>query len=99
VSQSNQVKWQCDICKRTTHTDSSKIATGWRRMKFYHAEQDAEPASYDDVCDSCTSAIVGVLSTRKRAEKGRHIEPEPQQHPPTPAQADAIARFNLRKSS
>ena len=51
----------------------------------------------DDLCDSCTAAIVQAVAMRKRAEKGRHLEPERQQHLPSPAQAEAIAKFNLSR--
>ena len=96
--QVTQTKHVCDICKRVAYTSEDLTADGWRKIKLWNEGSDSEPHDWQDACDSCSSALRDAIAVRRRAEKGRHVEPARQQYPPTPEQSDALAKSWLNTS-
>ena len=91
-----EAKFECDISARTTYIQSGRVPPGWRSMKIWEESQEEPEAS--DTCDSCTSAILSAIATRKRAEKGRHISRPLYDVAPHEERANAIAATRLTNS-
>ena len=96
--QRDMTAYKCDNCGRVHYEKSSQtVPIGWRNLKFWDEGAGDEP-DRQDLCDSCSAAILSTLGNRKRIEKGRHVEVEAQEHLPGRFQADAIANTRMRKA-
>lgn len=96
--QTDMTAYKCDNCGRVHYEKSNQtVPIGWRNLKFWDEGEGDEPDK-QDLCDSCSSAILSTLGNRKRIEKGRHVEVEVQEHLPDRFQADAIAKSRMRKA-
>jgi len=91
--QEKVAKYKCDNCRRSVYTDRSTAPDGWRRVKIWDEGNEPEPANPQDICDSCSSAVLTSLGRRKAIERGTHHEPPAQEHPKSPQACDAQAKI------
>jgi hypothetical protein len=96
--QAIEAKYQCDNCKRITYIQQGRTPTGWHSLKLWNDSD--EPSDPQDICDSCSQALLQVIGRRKSIERGSFNEPPMQHHPKSPEQCDAQAKsFAARMAS
>ncbi len=98
MAQVKQTMHTCDVCKRVAYTKEDLTADGWRKVKIWNEGSEGEP-DWQDACDGCSAVIRDAITVRRRAERGRHMEPPRKEYLPTPDQSDAVADKWLYKSS
>ena len=99
MAQVRQTMHSCDVCGRVAYTKEDLTADGWRKLKIWNEGLEDEPDRWQDACDGCSSVLRDAIVVRRRAEKGKHVEPKRKVYPPTPDQANAIASAQLYKAS
>jgi len=62
-------------------------------MKLWN--DNNEPTDPQDICDSCSQAVLQAIGRRKHIERGRHYEGPRQEHLKSPQACDADAKARL----
>lgn len=99
MAQVRQTKHSCDVCGRVAYTKEDRTADGWRKIKLWNEGTDSEPVDWQDSCDTCSTAFIDAMTVRRRAEKGRHVDPPVKVYSKTPEQADALAKSWLSRAA
>jgi len=93
-----ETKYQCDNCKRVTYIQQGRSPSGWYSLKLWNDEN--EPDNTQDICDSCSQAVLQCLGRRKGIERGRHFEKPLQEHLKSPQACDNQSKiFAARMAS
>lgn len=89
--QAIESKYQCDNCKRVTYIQQGSKPVGWHSLKLWN--ENDEPPNPQDICDSCSQAVLQVIGRRKHIERGRLHEPPMQEHPKSPEACEAQSKI------
>ena len=98
-----ETRFQCDNCKRLTYNagEGAKMPDGWHSIRMWPGRIEDEPSSgVQDLCDSCSQAVLQIMGKRKGIERGTSRDKPLKEHLKSPEACNEQSRvFASRMAS